>query len=306
MSKWIFKRHLDDAFVALLKSNAKNRDNWWSEIVRDRDVIIALRGDYLNVYYHGQSIFKVWMNGSQLAASTHPKYLVDPKLSRQVPFDGERFDLGNVADSALLDQWAVGALDRLKRTAKLYSGVEKKGCHLSVVNSNRLLDVEIAFSRNPKEIEDDERQIPRIDIALLEPGDDGFHVRFWEAKAFGNPELGSVTKNGAPRPVVDQISQYRDIIRRHQSELRESYASVCRNLVEIYEGTERFPSGTPINEIARDPSRLSFVTPDVKLFLFGFDAAQKAGAAAMFDDLRKSPEISGVRYIGNPAKAFSN
>lgn len=304
MGDWVFKRHLDQEFIDALQKARSDVQSWWSEVVKDRDLIIGLRGNYLNVYYRGQSLFRVTVNSGRLAASTHPKYLVDPKLSKPVSFDGRNFDIGKLADTALLAGWSPEALSRLKKAAKLYSGPEKTGCHSAVVNNKRLLDVEIAFSRDPATLAEEERRIPRIDFALLESEGDGYAVRFWEAKAYGNSELGSMSNQGGVRTVLGQIQDYESTIAKHADELANSYAKVCQNLSAIYSGTDRYSSDNPIAKIAQNPDLLMRVLPQVHLFIFGFDGAQKKGAKKSFDEFESILGKDRLRIIGLPGGAF--
>ena len=64
-------------------------DSWWRDVLQDENLIIAVREEYLNVYWRGQSLFKVELKGDQIVASTHPKYLLNPAISGTVPLDPE-------------------------------------------------------------------------------------------------------------------------------------------------------------------------------------------------------------------------
>ena len=68
------------------------RQTWWREVLEDTDLVIVIRNEYLNVYWRGQSLFKVkHAGGGVVTAETHPKYLLDPCLENLVAFDGSRW-----------------------------------------------------------------------------------------------------------------------------------------------------------------------------------------------------------------------
>lgn len=95
-----FKRGIDPTFVEALRALSKV-DGWWRDVLLDDKLIIAVRDEYLNVYWRGQSIFRIVMKGSFIVAETHPKYLIDPTLSKLVSFNGKTFDLGELQDRAV-------------------------------------------------------------------------------------------------------------------------------------------------------------------------------------------------------------
>ena len=67
-----------------------HQDGWWKDVLADKSLIIGIRDEYVNVYWQGQSIFKVSFKGSKVTASTHEKYLLNPDLEDQIPLiDGK-------------------------------------------------------------------------------------------------------------------------------------------------------------------------------------------------------------------------
>lgn len=322
---WQFRRHLSEPFVAALEEAALNQV-WWQEVLSDRDVIVALRNEYINVYYRGQSLFYVGFSDGRIVASTHPKYLIDPSLNGQVRLteneEGENaFDVSFLKET-MLTGWYDGALQRLKKAAAYFSGPEKTGCHAASSGRDDILDVEIAFKRVKDPAggtEEARRQIPRIDLLRLVGVQDGLaSLEFWEAKAFGNTELGSmgyraqddIGPHDVEREVIAQIADYRDILNKNAEAVVSSYRTACQQLVRIYAETERFGSNSIIGEIASGQRKLQIGTGDearVNLLLFGFDDAQKARSQASFRDLeRKVHEFGGgkLRAIGNAKRAF--
>src|SRR5690348_8020573 len=126
-----FKRGIKNGkFVDALERLA-TRKGWWRDVLRDRDLIIAVRDEYLNVYWQGQSIFMVSFRGSEVVGSTHPKYLLNPDLSGQIALRGELFDLKALESRLLMRNYESGVtLPKMKRAAGLYSGKEKQGVHV--------------------------------------------------------------------------------------------------------------------------------------------------------------------------------
>jgi hypothetical protein len=81
-----FKKGLSQNFVNALHALADQR-SWWLDVLKDTNLIIAVRNEYINVYWQGQSLFKIGYNAGRIIASTHPKYLLDPSLTQQASFD---------------------------------------------------------------------------------------------------------------------------------------------------------------------------------------------------------------------------
>lgn len=325
---WEFQRHLSEPFVYALEK-AFHDEGWWREVILDAKVIVALRNDYLNVYFRGQSLFKVWCadKTGELLASTHPKYLLDPQLGGQITLKagagGKRnYDLGSLREP-LLTSWHDGALERLKKAARYYSGLEKTGCHKAAAGRDDILDAEVTFRREAAAASEDEeaKKLPRIDLLrVVRAGDDCAALEFWEAKHFQNPELGSKghrVKNGdsgdydVEREVIAQIRDYRDILERNADAIVASYSKACEQLVRIHAGTGRYGADSIIGEVASGKRRLLIGPggrPMVNLLVFGFDEAQKVASAGAFADLDRKVRAAGggkLRKVGDAAQAFA-
>ena len=66
-----FKRGITNQnFITELNSN-----KYWQQMVKDEDLFIAIRNEYLNVYYYGQSICKVEFVKNNIKWTSHKKYL---------------------------------------------------------------------------------------------------------------------------------------------------------------------------------------------------------------------------------------
>lgn len=175
-----FKRSLSPRFLKMLEEAAA-RPGWWRDVLDDKDLIIALRGTAVNVYWKGQSIFKVMPGPDGLRATTHEKFLLDPKLGGQIAFDGVNFGVAQLQAKAFLARYeGPASLNRIKRAAAIYSGEEKQGCHWIAVANPNVIDVKIAFPGTVEREEPGEViASPRIDLLALEAdGDDAARLVF--------------------------------------------------------------------------------------------------------------------------------
>lgn len=134
-------------------------------------------------------------------------------------------------------------LPQLIRTAARFAGAEKSGVHKIARKEPKVVDLEIAFT---KAGENGDLSAPRMDIAVLVPGETGgAELVFCEAKCADNPELWNREKppKGANAPatplhstaVIAQSKKYEQFIQAEETQqsLIDGYVSVCRNLVEI-------------------------------------------------------------------------
>lgn len=300
-----FDHSLSPDFRAKLIAAAAS--GWWRDVLDDQTLIVALRGSYLNVYWKGQSIFKVEPATLGLKATTHEKYLLDPRLSRQVRFDGTAFDVAELEGKAFLREYGRGSLARMKRAAEIYSGEEKTGCHLIALANPTVIDVEVAIPGTVEKGEAGAVVSPRIDILALERlGDDLARLVFWEAKAFKNPELGR-SRSKTPAPVLSQIASYGAILETSRSEIERSYARLCGDLCAI-----RTAAGQVCDPVVRDVAegRRTITlgeAPQVNLLVFGFNARQRSHPEWQAHSKELKGELakrgSRLRAVGNPRGA---
>jgi hypothetical protein len=244
------------------------KESWWRDVLRDKSLVIGVRDDYLNVYWRGQSLFKVEMKDGRIVASTHPKYLLNPELSGQVKLDSDgEFCLGDL--DVLTRAYVPGnTLGKLKRAASLFAGDEKIGVQAIAAGNANVVDVEIAFPAAPGG-----RSVPRIDIATFERAEGGVKLVFWEAKLLGNPEL----RTCGEKNVCDQIASYAGVLGAHAASVLDSYRVVARNLMAFAEMSngERTVA-EEIASVATNEAGLILSEPaDVRLVVYGFDAAQR-------------------------------
>lgn len=260
-----FERGISTAFVDRL--NAEYRaGGWWKAIAEDRDLFIAIRQNYINVYLNGNSLLKLWLEGNELVGETHYKYLLVPEASRPyVKVIGGQARIESHADLFLPD---LTDLQALKRAASTYSGGEKSGVHQIVMCNPNVIDVEIAFGAENEKT--GSTTANRIDFAALRRQAHGLEVVFYEAKQFSNKELRA---SGADIPVLEQLRRYESFLRNEQQALTASYRTVCENLMALEGVRERY---APVQDMMRELPGFA-IQGEVRLVVFGFDNDQKKG-----------------------------
>lgn len=294
-----FKRGLSDGFITELEKLAQKK-SWFKDVLQDKDsknrpnLIIALRGNYLNIYYNGQSLFKVDYKNKNLIVSTHPKYLLNPDISDQVFLNEDRFDIDTYETKnkggILIKSYEEGTLKKLKRSANKYSGAEKTGVHdICRVNKN-IIDVEITLTETdtstPKKV------AKRIDIAQFIEVDNKINLYFWEAKEYSNPELW--TPSEKPH-VIKQVKGYHQLVDDYSDQLKKSYALVAKNLVEIAKMSS--PDAKVDSLIERVATGEDFVvTPkNIGVVFFGF--SQSGKDSARHEVLLSNLQMAGVHVV---------
>ncbi|MFD1330746.1 hypothetical protein ACFQ4O_01905 [Methylopila musalis] len=253
-----------DALVEL-----SEREGWWRDVIRDPSLVIGVRDEYLNVYWQGQSLFRVAMKGGRVTATTHPKYLLNPDLSGQVAIDVETNAFAAPRIDAIAQAYEPGVtLGRLKRAASLYSGEEKRGVHDIATANPNVVDVEIAFSGGDVT----GGVVPRIDIAAFESIEGGVRLVFWEAKTFYNPEL----RSSGEKNVVRQIELYRSILDAFRDDVIESYRIIAANLAVLASASGGARQLDPVVRRVAEGGELVLGDPaELNLIVYGFDAAQR-------------------------------
>ena len=261
-----FQRGISAKFVERLNAEYR-KGGWWQTIADDRDLFIAIRKDYINVYLNGSSLLKLWLEGDELVGETHYKYLLVPEARRPyVKVVGGQVLIESHAD---LFQSDLSNLQALKRAADAYSGGEKSGVHQIVIGNPNVIDVEIAFGT-----ENEGKgciTANRIDFAALRQQPEGVEVIFYEAKQFSNKELSAW---GADVPVLQQLRRYESFLRSEKLALIDSYRTVCENLINLDGVRERY---APMQKAMRELPNFG-IQSEVRLVVFGFDNDQKNGA----------------------------
>lgn len=289
-----FKRGISSKFVERLNVEYA-AGGWWRAIADDRELFVAIRKDYINVYLNGNSLLKLWLEGNDLVGETHYKYLLAPDSTR--PYVRMVGGKAAIDEAASLFMGGLSDLAAVKRSANVYSGEEKKGVQQIVMSNPNVIDVEIAFGA------ENERTgsvtANRIDFAALRVGAAGPEIAFYEAKCFANKELRAAGENV---PVLEQLRRYGTFLRDQQAALIDSYRTVCGNLAALEGVKDRY--ATMLSTMC-DITRLS-IGEDVRLVVFGFDIDQRDGAN-WAGHRRKLEEALGNRLLlKGDANRFTN
>ena len=249
-----FNRGLDDEFVDALNREYDKQDGWWRAFVDDKDVFLAIRENYVNVYYRGCSLLRLELKDDTVVGKVHYKYLLRPSAPKEyVKVENGVATLGDTTNWFLT---GVRDIDSLKIAARPYAGDEKAGVH-NILLSKPILDVEIALAS------------VRLDFAALRYSSEVVDVVFFEAKHFKNNELRA--SDGKLPPVVRQMKRYENRLREHRRAIKESYRRVCCNLRHLKGVDKRHPERhTMLNGSLR-------VEEKPELIVFGFDGDQKDG-----------------------------
>lgn len=287
-----FRRGIDSRFVGRLNAEFE-RGGWWRAIASDPDLFIAIRDGYLNVYWNGNSLLKLTLDGDRLVGETHYKYLLRPDAPE--PYIRVEGGVASLPDNAAtLFHCDLSDVSALKRTASAYGGDEKAGVHRIVLGNSNVIDVEVAFRLAGKI-----KKAPptrRIDFAALRPVSSGAELVFYEAKLFSNAEIRA-SGEGDPH-VVEQINGYRDLLVKHAPDLIKSYRTVCSNLAALHGVKERYAASLGLMRDLADGTAALHVNEAVWLVVFGFDSDQRDGKAwADHKGKLLKPERLGGRVI---------
>lgn len=256
-----FRRGLSDPCIEQLNAHYRSR-GWLAAAFDDEELFVALRDEYLNVYYQGQSLARVTFQGGALVAETHYKYLLrDDVKPEYVRLSGGVFALPTAPVLHSLADWGA-----LKRAARAWVGEEKRGVERILRANPNVLDVEVAVS--------DDSHADRIDLLALRDEGAGPELVFIEAKTFANPELRAAP--GRAVPVLEQIGRYATLLVKYEADLRRSYLRVSENLLAL-DGAA-LARRLPAARTALAAGSALRVSSEPRLAVYGFDEDQKAGA----------------------------
>lgn len=314
--------YLKPEFLSGLEELARDvsQPNWWRDVLSHKDLILAVRRNYINVYYRGASLFKIELKGNQVVPVTHVKYLVRPDQVYVALNDGQ-FQL---PPSPLWERYeGKQTLEGIIRAASGYAGAEKTALHRPLIGAAHLIDVEIALPRAAQEraeendlegsaevgAETDDqgrcgRRLDRLDAAAVHNRDGQPTVMFYEAKHFSNAALRS--SNGSA-PVVQQIRDYEQALKTNSELLAKRYLETANALVRFnalrksVRGNDVRELDTALERIAKE-GILPAIDPEPRLVIFGFDEAQRDASNREGGYFHKLyAELPGrVIAIGNP------
>lgn len=245
-----FKRGIKNSnFIAEL-----NKNDYFQKMVKDEDLFIAIRNEYLNVYYYGQSICKIEFKKreNKIKWTTHKKYL-------------DINERGYTSTGDYLDR-----IDELKKNARNYGGKEKEQVKKHILEDKEvcILDVEVTFSR--EHVKDHYYGKRSIDYLTVEKTEDKkIKLVFYEAKHFDNYEIRA--NNEKPK-VLDQIKKYGDVLddTNHQQEILNSYKLIFENIKDL-----NLKNWHKIHDLLGDNIDYLEIETEPKLIIFEIDKNKK-------------------------------
>ncbi|KJR66219.1 hypothetical protein VY88_09425 [Azospirillum thiophilum] len=266
----VFDRGIDDAFVSALNA-AYDAGGWWRTLADDTDLLIAVRSNYLNVYWRGNSLLKVSCEKGRLVGRVHYKYLL--RAGRTPDYVLVEDGRPVIPDPASFLTQNIGDLRSLKAAAKPYAGAEKVGVHDIVMGNPNIVDVEVAFSVAGTEEGDSGN--PRVDFAAIHEMVDEVRLVFFEAKLFSNSEVRA--GGDTPPKVVEQVNRYAALLRQHGEQVERSYRRVFGNLLAMKGVVGRHPERDAVLRKVLAGEKPLVICDRPRLVLFGFDDDQRRG-----------------------------
>ena len=273
MTQPTFSRGLQAEFVEALNELYDQPDSWWRRLVDDPGLFLAVRDNYVNVYWLGCSLLRLKPQAGGVSGEVHYKYLLRPRLATSEYIkvvDGRPEPLPPVEE---LFTQSLAEIDALKKAAGPYAGAEKAGVHDVVLSNWNVVDIEIAFATDSND--ETASSVPRLDFAALRRRNQHVEIVFFEAKDFTNPEL---RRRGDANPeVIDQIETYSRLLRDRHHEIVDSYRRVSGNLLRLRGLDKRHAERHEMLKGIADGSTPLKVNVAPRLVVFGFDADQRDG-----------------------------
>ncbi len=236
-----------ELFIQALNELRKDKDSFWFKFTADNDIVIAIRDNYLNVYYKGQSVGKIEFVKGKICGNIHNKYVGIAATGYTI------FNETGCITNKLSTIKNLSELDALKKKIENHVGKEKMQSYSKVItNKDAILDVEVSIVEKLVEnpIKRGDYKISSIDYVELEK--DGTLV-FFEAKHIENPEIKSRT---IPK-VIEQIKRYERVLDLRKEEIIESYNLVLKNKVDLGLCDNKFLNNTKL-KINSKPNLIIF------------------------------------------------
>lgn len=266
MSK--FERGITNrAFLDALNVLRKDPTSFWSKMVDDKALFIAIRKESINVYFQGNSLAKITYDKGKIKCTTHYKFVINPEF-KNTYFESD-VDVFQIPKLHGLIVPSIKELELIKRAINVYSGEEKSGVHTISIIASNVLDVEIAIEKDNEIEEGGRKSTDRIDYLKVEELNKQLKLVFYEAKHYSNKEIRAT--GIADPPVIKQLAKYNKSLLKHAADIESSYRMVCENLQYL----DIIGSRNLISRVARGESiTIDF---DPRLVIFGYDHDQRSG-----------------------------
>lgn len=200
----VFKRGIENQnFI-----NELNNSSYFQKMVDDKDLFIAIRNEYINVYYYGQNISKITFSKRQnkIKWEVHKKYI------------GKKNERGY---EVIPDNYLEN-VTKLKENICRFIGKEKRQVKKHILNDSTrcIIDVEVGFGIERAYIDY---------VAIEKTSEDEKMLVFYEAKHFDNSEIRATTE---PK-VFAQMKKYEEVLDINRSEILSSYKTIFKNIYDL-------------------------------------------------------------------------
>lgn len=254
-----FKRGITDKrFIESLNKLYLDENSFWHKMVSDKELFIAIRNEYINVYFKGQSLCKLtFARNGIIKGKTHKKYIVNNTTDDTYILS----ENGVIKADVPYPIMSLSQVNELKDNVKRFVGNEKESSYNLVLSEEEeKIDVEITFSKT------NNLKKSSIDYSIIKKEKDVVRLVFYEAKYYTNPELVSTTR---PK-VLDQIKRYEAYISSQKDIITESYELICKNMKSLGLAT----SDSIVSKIADGILKLEVEKLPI-LIIFGMEEAMK-------------------------------
>ena len=119
----------NEKFINALNALYTDKNSFWHKMVTDKDLFIAIRKEYLNVYYKGQSLCRLDYK-SFVRGTTHKKYLGVNK-------PGYFYSNNGIFSSEISEISSLSEIAQLKQNITKHIGKEKKKSNTVIVNNEK-------------------------------------------------------------------------------------------------------------------------------------------------------------------------
>jgi hypothetical protein len=279
-----------DPLVEELKSG---KHEWWTTLVnrslKDRELNIQVRGNYLSVYSRMGSLLTIRLKKKEVVCSIHYKYLIASRRSEYVDVVPSGKDLSVSLPSCGLVTSILEEdnFKRIKSNIARLAGEEKSiQSKLVEKNRNTLLDAEIAFNESGTETDPEEDNAPgrfktRIDLVNYDKNRNS--LVFVELKQVFDSRLYSNSKGF--KEVNEQIAKYTAFAKDHKKELIDAY----NDAIEVKEKLGLLPSDSVLKS-----ARIERVEPKPILAIAAYN---QDIIDAMKDRVKKELNTDGLAAL---------
>ena len=255
------------AFIDALNDLRKDPNSFWSKMVLDKELLIAIRKERIHVYFQGNRLCELtYDKNGNVVGETMYKFLLNPALlQKNFTFINGKC-ISPTPPNLLTTSYTD--LQLIKNAMSVYYGEEKNGVHEISISVPNVLDVEITFEKDPI-LPKTRKSTDRVDFLRLEKQDGQLKLVFYEAKLFTNKEIRK--PKGVQPPVINQLDDYIKALTKHGPDILDSYTLVCKNKQDL----GLLKSKDLANLIS---SKSSFSIDNIpRLVIFGFDEDQRTG-----------------------------